>query len=217
MMEVINKKVDELVPYKKNPRVNHQAVNEVAKSIREFGFKVPVIIDEDNVLVAGHTRVEACKRLGIDEVPTIVADDLNEEQIKAFRIMDNKSAQYAEWDYELLLEEIADLDEMDFDIDLTGFKEVELDEIIEELAGEQRKEMEEEKPEIEFSDELLEEHQYVVLKFDNSMDWQVAQELFGLRTVKALWSKGDDFQRAGIGRVIDGKRVLEMLKQESEY
>jgi ParB-like chromosome segregation protein Spo0J len=216
-MEVINKKVDELVPYEKNPRVNHQAVNEVAKSIREFGFKVPVIVDEDNILVAGHTRVEACKRLGIEEVPAIVADDLSDEQIKAFRIMDNKSAQYSEWDYELLLEEIADLDELDYDIDLTGFKDVELDEIMEELAKSQQKEMEEEKPEIEFSDELLEEHQYVVLKFDNSMDWQVAQDIFDLKTVKALWSKGENFQRAGIGRVIDGKKVLEMLKQESEF
>ncbi|KXS45399.1 MAG: DNA methylase N-4/N-6 domain-containing protein [Candidatus Frackibacter sp. T328-2] len=216
-MEVINKKVDELVPYEKNPRVNHQAVNEVAKSIREFGFKVPVIVDEDNILVAGHTRVEACKRLGIEEVPAIVADDLSDEQIKAFRIMDNKSAQYSEWDYELLLEEISDLDELDYDIDLTGFKDVELDEIMEELAESQQKEMEEEKPEIEFSDELLEEHQYVVLKFDNSMDWQVAQDIFDLKTVKALWSKGENFQRAGIGRVIDGKKVLEMLKQESEF
>lgn len=213
-MEVINKRVEDLVPYEKNPRVNHQAVNEVAKSIREFGFKVPVIVDEDNILVAGHTRVEACKRLGIEEVPAIVADDLNEEQIKAFRIMDNKSAQYAEWDYELLLEEIGDLEELDYDIDLTGFKQVELDEIIEEMEEENEK-AEKEKPEMEFTEELLEEHQYVVLYFDNTLDWQVAKDTFDLKPVKALDSR-EGYERAGLGRVMNGKKVLEMLGKGSE-
>lgn len=116
-MQVIDKKVSELIPYKNNPRHNDDAVKYVANSIKEFGFKVPIIIDKDNVVVAGHTRLKASKKLGIKTVPCIVADDLTEEQIKAFRLADNKTAELAEWDLSALDVEIGDI----FDIDMESF------------------------------------------------------------------------------------------------
>ena len=108
-MEIINKKLDELKPYENNPRFNDDAVEYVANSIKEFGFKVPIVIDKDGVIVAGHTRYKASIELGLEEVPCIVADDLNEEQIKAFRLADNKVAEQATWDFELLDEELNDI------------------------------------------------------------------------------------------------------------
>ena len=126
-MEIINKKIEDLKPYENNPRFNDDAVEYVANSIKEFGFKVPMIIDKNNIIVAGHTRYKAALELGLKEVPCIIADDLTDEQIKAFRLADNKVSEKAEWNYDLLneeLENILDLDMQDFgfiktdDIDL---------------------------------------------------------------------------------------------------
>lgn len=116
-MEIITKKIDELVPYEKNPRKNDEAVDYVANSIKEFGFKVPIVIDKDNVIIAGHTRYKASKKLKLKEVPCIVADDLTEEQVKAFRLADNKVSEVAEWDMTLLGEELLDIE----DLDMTDF------------------------------------------------------------------------------------------------
>jgi len=88
-LKIVNKKVDDLIPYENNPRYNDEAVEYVANSIKEFGFKVPIIIDKNNVIVAGHTRYKASLELGLEEVPTIIADDLTDEQVKAFRLADN--------------------------------------------------------------------------------------------------------------------------------
>ena len=121
-MQIITKKIDELKPYLNNPRFNDDAVEYVANSIKEFGFKVPIIIDKNNEIVAGHTRYKASIELGLEEVPCIIADDLNEEQIKAFRLADNKVSEKATWDFELLEEELADLD-----IDMSDFGFEDLD------------------------------------------------------------------------------------------
>jgi len=118
--------VAEIIPYAKNPRKNDKAVDIVLKSIKEFGFKNPIILDKNNEIVAGHTRLKAAIKLEMTEVPIIWADDLTDEQVKAFRIMDNKSHEYAEWDNELLREEIDILESEGFDVDLTGFKDDEL-------------------------------------------------------------------------------------------
>lgn len=115
-MNIVYKKVADLVPYENNPRNNDGAVDYVANSIKEFGFKVPVVVDKDNIVVAGHTKLKACEKLGITEVPCIVADDLTEDQIKAFRIADNKVAEYATWDEEKLSEELSDIM-----VDMTNF------------------------------------------------------------------------------------------------
>ena len=118
-MEIIEKRVKDLIPYDRNPRINKEAVEYVANSIREFGFKVPIVIDAQNVIVAGHTRLKAAKQLGLDVVPCIIADDLTDEQIKAFRLADNKTAEMAEWDFDLL---DIELSEIDLDMSLFGFE-----------------------------------------------------------------------------------------------
>ena len=118
-MQIVEKKITELKAYEKNPRKNEKAVAPVAESIKEFGFKVPIIIDSDGVIVAGHTRVCAAKELGMKSVPCIVADDLTPQQIKAFRVADNSSAQIASWDLELLKDELMDLD---FDMSIFGLE-----------------------------------------------------------------------------------------------
>lgn len=122
-MNIQYKKITEITPYEKNPRNNDEAVDYVAKSIGEFGFKVPIVIDKNGVIVAGHTRYKASKKLHYKEVPCIVADDLSEEQIKAFRLADNKVAEKSEWDLDLLSDELDDIYELDmsefgFDLDL---------------------------------------------------------------------------------------------------
>ena len=108
-MQIVYKKVNELIPYENNPRINDEAVEYVKNSIKEFGFKVPIVIDKNDVIVAGHTRYKASKQLNLKEVPCIIADDLNEEQIKAFRLADNKTNEYATWDIDLLSDELNDL------------------------------------------------------------------------------------------------------------
>lgn len=128
-MEIINKSINELKPYENNPRDNSQSIDKVAESIKEFGFKVPLVIDKDGVIITGHTRYEASKKLGLTEVPCIIADDLDEKQIKAFRLADNKVSDYSIWDNKKLLEE---LDELNFEI-FTGFDMSEIFEDIKEL------------------------------------------------------------------------------------
>jgi len=118
--------IKELKPYKNNPRKNDAAVDIVAKSIKEFGFRNPIILDENNEIVAGHTRYEASKKLKLKEVPVLRVTDLTKEQIKAFRIMDNKSQDYSQWDYDFLKKEILDLKELNYDLDFTGFDENEI-------------------------------------------------------------------------------------------
>ncbi len=120
-MEIVMKSIQEIEPYEKNPRKNDDAVKYVAESIKQFGFKVPIVIDRDGVIVAGHTRYKAAKKLKMDTVPCIVADDLTEEQIKAFRLADNKVAEKAEWDFELLADELGEL--FDFDMSVFGFED----------------------------------------------------------------------------------------------
>ena len=120
-MNIIKIKIEDLIPYVNNPRNNENAVDKVASSIAEFGFKNPIVIDKNNVVINGHTRLLASKKLGLKEVPVIKADDLTEAQVKAFRITDNKTSEYAEWNEELLKIELEQLEEMNFDLECTGF------------------------------------------------------------------------------------------------
>lgn len=116
-MNIVEINIEDLKAYENNPRNNEQAVDKVAASIEEFGFKVPIIIDRDNVIIAGHTRLLAAKELGLEKVPCIVADDLTPEQVKAFRLADNKVSEYATWDFQKLnleLEELQDFEMQDF-------------------------------------------------------------------------------------------------------
>lgn len=116
-MNIIYKKIKDIIPYENNPRNNKNSVDKVASSISEFGFKVPIVLDTNNIIITGHTRYLASKKLGLEEVPCIVANDLSKAQIKAFRIADNKVSEYSEWNEDLLILELNQLQEMDFNLD----------------------------------------------------------------------------------------------------
>lgn len=120
-MRVVNKLLAELKPYEHNPRNNESAVDAVAASIEQFGFKVPIIIDQDGVIIAGHTRLKAAQRLGIEKVPCVIADDLTPEQVRAFRLADNKVGEIADWDDDKLAEEFALLAGV-IDLEQFGFR-----------------------------------------------------------------------------------------------
>ncbi len=123
MTHIVEKRIEELHPYENNPRYNDNAVDAVAKSIKDFGFKVPIVIDKDGVIVTGHTRYKASIKLGLETVPCIIADDLNEDQIRAFRLADNKVSELAEWNLDLLNQEMELLS--DFDMGDYGFDVIE--------------------------------------------------------------------------------------------
>jgi len=127
--------VNSIKLYKNNPRNNDKAVEAVAKSIKQFGFKVPLVVDENNEIVCGHTRLKAAKQLKIQTVPCLIADDLTDEQIKAFRIADNKTAEFAEWNDELLAKELEDLKLADFDLSLTAFDLSECEKLMDSLKA----------------------------------------------------------------------------------
>ena len=131
--QIIYQDLSLIHPYEKNPRKNDGAVAAVAESIQEFGFKVPVIVDRNNVIIAGHTRYKAALQLGLDQIPCIVAEDLNDEQIKAYRIADNKVSEAAAWDGELLRGELEQLQAMGYDLAQTGVEEFELDSILRDI------------------------------------------------------------------------------------
>lgn len=120
-MQIVEKLLSDLKPYERNPRNNTAAVEPVAKSIAEFGFKVPLVIDKNGVIIAGHTRYKAAELLELEKVPCIIADDLTPEQIKAFRLADNKVAEFAEWDFALLADELEELTAFDLDFSMSDF------------------------------------------------------------------------------------------------
>ena len=189
--QIVYKNLNEIRPYEKNPRKNDNAVEYVANSIKQFSFQQPIVIDKNGVIVAGHTRYKASKKLGLEKVPCIIADDLTDEQIKAYRLADNKVGESAKWDEGLLgaeLSEILNINMELFDFDLT------VDEDEEE----------------EFTQELLESHNYIVLYFDNDLDWQVACDKFKIKPVRGLVNSKKP--RIGLGRVVNGAKALEELK-----
>jgi DNA modification methylase len=120
-MEVKTLKINELIEYARNPRKNDAVVDRMVSCIKEFGFRIPIVAKSDGFVVDGHLRLKAAKKLGLQEVPVVIADDLTDAQIKAFRLIANQSANWAEWDDELLKLELEDLKNLNFDLDLTGF------------------------------------------------------------------------------------------------
>jgi len=139
-MKIVEKKTSELVPYENNPRVNDNAVEAVAESIKQFGFKQPIVVDSQNVVVAGHTRLKAALQLGLDKVPCLVASDLTDEQIRAYRLADNRTNEFASWNLEKLVLELQEL--KDFDLQAFNFGELlsneidELEKIVEDEVSE---------------------------------------------------------------------------------
>jgi ParB-like chromosome segregation protein Spo0J len=146
-MKVEQIKIEEILPYDQNPRDNSAAVEKVADSIKEFGWQQPIVVDEEKIILAGHTRHLAALSMGLKEVPVLIAKGLTEAQKKAYRIVDNKTSELAEWDKELLKSEFLALQELDFDLNLTGF---DLDEIAK-MSGEDLMQFDEELDEIDES------------------------------------------------------------------
>lgn len=164
-MNIVLKKINEIEPYSKNPRKNDEAVKYVVNSINEFGFKVPVVIDKNGVIVAGHTRYKAARKLHLEEIPCIIADDLTDEKIKAFRLADNKVSEQAEWDELLLLEELEDitaLDMGDFGFDDLGLEE-------EKIEAERK----------DLSDEITESYQVIIECEDEAQQEKLYYQLQG--------------------------------------
>ena len=147
-MKILNIKVEDIKPYEQNPRINDHAVEKVANSIKEFGIKQPLVVDENNVLIVGHTRLKAMQQLGIKEAPCIVASDLTPEKAKAYRLADNKTNELAEWDDELLKIELEDIE------GFTGFDEIELEGLFGEIDIDSFFEESEEKPKEDMEKEI---------------------------------------------------------------
>ena len=204
-MKIENVKVKDLVPYIRNNKEHpKEQVNMIANSIKEFGFNQPLVIDGNNVVIVGHWRLLAAEQLWLKDVPCVRMEDLTEEQINKYRILDNKLNE-SDWDELNLKEELDLLDDMNFgDLELTK------EELFPELFEELEDKLKEEEPEIKFTEELGEENNYLVLFFDDSVDWLQAQSLFGLETVDALDSK-EGYRRRWEGRVINGTEFMNKL------
>lgn len=207
-MEQLNikyKNINTLHPYKKNAKKHDKKqVEQIANSIKEFGFTQPVIIDKNNCVVAGHGRILGAKKAGLKEVPTVCLEELTEEQIKAYRLIDNKLNE-SEWDKTLLSEELDELAEQNMDMDLFGFEIDTLQDGIIEVE-----------PEVPFTEILNEENNYIVLKFNNKIDWLNAIGMFGIEKAKAYPTRKEGNKksfgmRAGVGRVLDGQKALERV------
>ena len=132
-MKVEQWSIQDVKPYNRNPRKNDEAVEYVANSIKEFGFQQPLVVDSNGVLIVGHTRLKAAQQLGIEEVPVVVADTLTDEQVKAYRLADNKTGEKSWWDWNLLNDELEDIDWLDLNMEEFGFSAmVDLSELFEE-------------------------------------------------------------------------------------
>jgi len=148
-MQVKMRPINELIPFEKNPRKN-QKVGKIAQSIKEYGFTQPIVVDEEDVVIIGHTRLMASKELGLTKVP-VVTQKLNEEQIKALRIADNRLNEDSEWDYFLLGDELKELLDLQFDLELTGFEKTELENLLD---------FDTENEDLEFNDLVVEQDKY---------------------------------------------------------
>lgn len=125
-MKVQHLPIDKIHPYENNPRNNEKAIEYVANSIKEFGWQQPIVVDKEGVIVVGHTRYEAAKVLGMDEIPVVVAEGLTDEQVRAYRLADNKTGEQATWDWEKLNFELEDIDWGDFDMEDFGFSALDI-------------------------------------------------------------------------------------------
>lgn len=201
-LNITYRPIKELKPYKKNAKKhNKEQVEQIANSIKEFGFTQPVIIDKHDCVVAGHGRILGAKKAGLKQVPTVCLDELTEEQIKAYRLVDNKLNE-SEWDKKTLKEE---LDELygSFSMEDFGFG-ISIENI--DLLQEGKREI---------APELGEANNYIVLEFDTEEEWEDAQFYFDLKEVETP-DKNPKIRRKGIGRVIKGKDILEILKERYE-
>ena len=198
-MKVKQININKIIPYHNNPRKN-QAIDKVASSINEYGFQQPIVVDKNMVVIVGHTRLLASKKLGLKKVPIAIAD-LSKSQAKAYRLADNRTNEDSSWDEELLKGELLDLEGL---INTIGFEDSELEKLLEEPEPE-------DEPDVEFSEEIGEANNYIVLVFKNDIDWLSAQTHFNLKTVSSKRQNGKPWSK-GIGRVVDGAKYITELK-----
>ena len=198
-MKVKQVNIDKIIPYHNNPRKN-QAIDKVASSINEYGFQQPIVVDPNMVVIVGHTRLLASKKLGLKKVPIAIAD-LSKSQAKAYRLADNRTNEDSSWDEELLKGELLDLEGL---INTIGFEDSELEKLLEEPEPD-------DEPDVEFSEEIGEANNYIVLVFKNDIDWLSAQTHFNLKTVSSKRQNGKPWSK-GIGRVVDGAKYITELK-----
>ena len=206
-MEWEKVKLQDLQPADYNPRIElkpgDKEYERLRKSIKEFGYVDPIIRNKrTGNIVGGHQRLNVLRDLGYEELD-IVNIDIDEPKEKALNIALNKIS--GKWDEPILKDLLLELDTGEFDIELTGFGTDEIEKLMNKFQEE-----EPDRPEIEFTEELLEEHNYIVLYFDNELDWQVAKEKFNIQPKVALDSK-EGYERKGTGRVIRGSEVLERI------
>jgi ParB-like chromosome segregation protein Spo0J len=185
---------------RKDLRPNDPEYKKLKRSIKEFGYVEPIIVNKDMTVIGGHQRLKVLNDLGYVEVECIVLD-LPKDKEKALNVALNKIS--GDWDKDKLRQVFLDLQLDEYDLELTGFDVGEIDKLLDEG-------IKEDKGEVEFSEELMEEHNYVVLYFDNTLDWQVAKEVFEIKTVKTK-EDTESYNRKGVGRVIRGDKVLKML------
>ena len=137
-MQIENRTLSNIKPYKNNPRRSVKTIAKIVTSIKEFGFKQPLVLDKEGVIIVGHSRYLAAKELGLETVPCVIAKELTPQQIRAYRIADNRIAQDGEWDTDLLAIELSEINNSDFDFTKTGFTQAELESLIlDPIAGTQ--------------------------------------------------------------------------------
>lgn len=161
-LKIVYLPVEKIKPYKDNPRDNSKAIKKVAASIRDNGFRQPLVLDKNNVIITGHTRFEAAKTLGMEKLPCIIAADMSKEKVKAYRIADNKVAEYSTWNDSLLASEMEALKELGFDLDATGFSEVEIMELTEDIIPEKYDSEEFKEYEVHAAEENLKAHNVII-------------------------------------------------------
>jgi len=200
-MNIESMAIEDVFPYEKNAKKHDKVqIDNVAESIKQFGMVQPLVVDKDNSLIIGHCRLLAAKKLKMKQVPVVKLNELTEDQVKKLRLLDNKLNESA-WDMELLIPEIEELDFDGFQLDWGGVK---------------NKIEEEEEAEVEFSEILGEENNYLVLQFKNDVDWLQAVSFFDVKSVKCYSTRKDGkitkkMERIGVGRVLDGAKVLRQI------
>lgn len=185
--------IEDIRPYERNPRKNDGAVEYVATSIREFGWKQPIVVDKNGVIIAGHTRYKAAKKLNMKEVPVLVADDLTDEQVKAYRLADNKTGEMAKWDFLLLNDELLKL--FDVDMDAFGFADYDAGEFAQKMSGQEEQEMTDEYNEFveKFKPKKTTDDCYTPPEvYDAVKDWAVKEyKLKGSKIIRPFYPGGD--------------------------
>ena len=210
-LKVVEIPTDELVEYENNAKLHpHEQIDQIANSIQEFGFNSPILAWHNDQgepeIVAGHGRLMAARKLGLEKLPVVFLDHMSEEQRRAYILVDNKLTMNSDFDFEILADELAVLDSFDmgdYGFDITA---EEVDEAYEEEKAE---------PELELTKSIDYASNYVVLKFTTDIDWLWAQDILGIKRVKQLSTRADGSPNglsvAGIGRVLDGVETIQHL------